>query len=211
MSSLLVVVQLLSCAQLFATPWTATRLSCPSSSPRACSNSCPLSWWYHPTISSSNGLFSCLQSSPTSGSFLMSQLFTLCGQSIGASASASAFPMDIRDWFLLGLTGLISLQSKGLSRVFSNTTVQKHQFFGVQPSLCMLPINPLSDSWFANIFSYSVGCHSILLIVSFAVQKLLADVVPLVYFLFCCLHFLVSYPKTVAKTKVKELFLCVFF
>ena len=113
-----------------------TRLPCPSSSPRACSNSCPLSWWCHPNISSSVVPFSsCLQSFPASGFLLMSQLFTSGGQSIGASASASALSMSIQDWFPLGWTGWISLLSKGLSRVFSNTTVQKHQFFGAQPSL----------------------------------------------------------------------------
>ena len=107
----------------------------PSLSPEVCSNSCPLSWWCHPTISSSVILFSsCLQSSPASGSFPVSQFFTSGAQSIGASASASALPMNIQDWFPLGLTGLISLQSKGPSRVFS-TTVQKHQFFSAQPSL----------------------------------------------------------------------------
>ena len=89
-----------------------------------------------PTISSSVVPFSsCLQSFPTSGSFLMSWLFASGGQSIGVSTSASVLPMNIQDWFPLGLTGLISLQSKGLSGVFSNTTVQKHQFFGAQPSL----------------------------------------------------------------------------
>ena len=108
-----------------------TSLTSPSPTPRACSNSCPLSQWCHPTISSSFAPFSsCLQSFPATGSFPMSQFFTLGGQSIGASASASVLPMNIQDWFPLGLTGWISLQSKGLSRVFSNTTVQKHQFFG---------------------------------------------------------------------------------
>ena len=111
-----------------------TRLPCPSPSPRACSNSSPLSQWCHPTISSSVVPFSsCLQTFPTSGSFLMSQLFTSGGQSIGTSASV--LPMNIQDWFPLGLTGLISLKSKGLLRVFSNTTVQKHRFFSTQPSL----------------------------------------------------------------------------
>ena len=109
---------------------------CPSPTPGAYSNLCPLSQWCHPTISSSVGPFSsCLQSFPASGSFLMSQLFTSGGQSIGVSASASVLPMNIQDWFPLGLTGFISLQSKGLSRVFSNTTVQKHQLFGTQLSL----------------------------------------------------------------------------
>ena len=111
-------------------------LSCPSLSSGVCSSSCPLSWWWHPTISSSVTLFSsCPQSFPASGSFPMSWLFISDGQSIGASASASALPMIIQGWFPLGLTGLISLLSRGLSRVFSNTIVQKHQFFGTQPSL----------------------------------------------------------------------------
>ena len=104
-------------------------LPCPSPFPRACSNSWQLSWWCHPTISSSVIPFSsCLQPFPTSGSFPMSQLFAWGVQSVRASASASVLPMNIWSWFPLGLTGLISLQSKGLSRVFSNTTVQKHQF-----------------------------------------------------------------------------------
>ena len=114
------------------------RLPCPSPTPRAYSNSCPLSRWCHPTISSSVVPFSsCLQSCPASGSFPMSQFFTSGGQSIGVSASASVLPMNIHDWFPLGWTGWISLLSKGLSRVFSNTTVQKHQFFGTQPSLLL--------------------------------------------------------------------------
>ena len=112
-----------------------TRLPCPSPSPSVCSNSFPLSQWCHLT-SSSVGLFSsCLQSFPASGSFPMSQLFPSCSQSIGVSASASVFPVNIKDWFSLGLTDLISLQPKGLSRVFSSTTVQKYQFFGAQLSL----------------------------------------------------------------------------
>ena len=106
-----------------------TRLPCPSPFPRACSNSCPLSWWCHPTISSFVVPFSsCLQSFSASQSFPMNQLFPSGSQSIGASASASVFPMNIQGWFSLGWTGWISLQSKGLSRVFSNTTVRKHQF-----------------------------------------------------------------------------------
>ena len=109
------------------------RLPCPSPTPGAYSNSCPPSWWRHPTISSSVIPFSsCLQSFPASGSFQMSQLFPWGGQSI--RASASVLPMNIQYWFPLGLTGWISLQSKGLSRVF-NTTVQKLQFFGAQLSL----------------------------------------------------------------------------
>ena len=111
------------------------RLPCPSPTPRACSNSCPSSRWCHPTISSSVVPFSsCLQSFPTSGSFPVSQFFASGGQSIAASASASVLPMNIQDWFPLGWTGWISLQSKELSRVFSNTIVQKHQFFGTQLS-----------------------------------------------------------------------------
>ena len=112
------------------------RPSCPSSAPGVYSNSCPLSWWCHPTISSSVVPFSsCLQSFPASGSFQMSQLFAWGGQSIGVSASASVLPMNTQDWSPLGRTGWISLQSKRLSRVFSNTTVQKHQFFSAQLSL----------------------------------------------------------------------------
>ena len=127
----------LSCVQLFVTPWTAThQASCPLSAPGAYSNSCPSSRWCHPTTSSSVvPFFSCLQSLPASGSFPMSQFFTSSGQSIGASALASVLPVNIQGWFPWGLTGLISLQSKGLSRDFSNTTVQKHQFFGAQLSL----------------------------------------------------------------------------
>ena len=99
-------------------------------------HSCPLSRWYHPTISSSVIPFSSrLQSFPASGSFLMSQLFASGGQSIGVSASASVLPMNVQDWFPLGWTGWISLMSTGLSRVFSSTTVWKHQFFDIQPSL----------------------------------------------------------------------------
>ena len=111
-----------------------TRLPCPSPTPGAYSNSCPLHWWCHPIISSSVVPFSsCLQSFPASGSFQMSQLFTSGGPSIGVSASTSVLPMNT-DWSPLGWTGWISLQSKGLSRVFSNTTVRKHRFFGVQIS-----------------------------------------------------------------------------
>ena len=115
-----------------------TRPPCLSPTPRLYSNSCPLSWWCHPTISSYVIPFSsCPQSFPASESFPMSQLCTSGGQSAGASASASAsvLSMNIQDWYPLGLTGLISLQSKGLWRVFSSTTHQKHQFFGAQPSL----------------------------------------------------------------------------
>ena len=128
-----VIVQSLSCVWLFVAPWTA-----------ACkvSLSFTVSWSLLKLMSiesvmSSNHLtpFSCIQSFPGSGSFLGSQFFTSDGQSIGVSASASVFPMNIQDWFPLGLTSWISLQSKGLWRVFSNTIVQKHKFFVAQPSL----------------------------------------------------------------------------
>ena len=112
------------------------RLPCLSLTPGPYSNSCPLSRWCHPNMSSFVVPFSShLQSFQASWSFPMSQLFASGGESIGVSASASVLPMNIQDWFLLGLTGWVSLQSKGLSRVFSNTTVQKHQFFGTQLSL----------------------------------------------------------------------------
>ena len=112
------------------------RPPCPSPIPGLYSNSCPLSLWCHPTLSSSVVPFSShLQSFLASGSLQMRQLFASGSQSIGVSASASVLPMNIQDWFPLGWTGWVSLQSKGLSRVFSNTTVQNHQFFGTQPSL----------------------------------------------------------------------------
>ena len=121
-------VQLLSHIQLSVTHGLQhTRLPCPSPTLRICSNSCPSSWWFHPTISFSVVPFSsCLRSLPASGSFSMSQFFVSGGQNIGASALALVLTMDIEDWFPLGLTGWISLQCKGLSRVLSNTTVQKH-------------------------------------------------------------------------------------
>ena len=112
------------------------RPPCPSPIPRVYPNSCPLSPWHHPTISSSVVPFSsCPQSFPASGSVQMSQLFTSGGKSIGVSASTSVPPMNTQDWSPLGWTGWISLKSKGLSRVFSNTTIQKHQFFSAQLSL----------------------------------------------------------------------------
>ena len=128
-------VQSLSHVQLFVTPWTAhARLPCTPPTPRVYSDSRPLSQWCHPTNSSSIiPISSRLQPFSASGSFQMSQLFTLGSLSIGVSASTSVFPMNTQDWSL-GLTGWISIQSKGLSRVFSNTTVQKHQFFGAQLS-----------------------------------------------------------------------------
>ena len=109
-----------------------TRPSCPTPTPGALWNSCPLSQWCNPNISSSVEPFSCLQFFPASGSFQMSQVFASGSQSIGVSASTSVLPMNIQNWFPWGGTGWISLQSKGPSRVFSNTTVQKHQFFGAQ-------------------------------------------------------------------------------
>ena len=113
-----------------------TRPPCPSLTPRVYPNSCPLNWLCRPAISSPVVLWSsCPQSFPASGSFQMSQLFTLGYQSIGASASTSVLPMNTQDWSPLGWTCWISLQSKGLSKVLSNTTVQKHQFFGAQISL----------------------------------------------------------------------------
>ena len=130
-------VHSLSRVLFFATPWTQhTRLSCPSPALRVYSNSCPSSWWCYPTISSYLVPFSShLQSFPASESFPVSQFFASGGQSIGVSASASVLPMNIQDWFPLGWTGWISLQSKKLLRVFSNTIVQKHQFFSTQLSL----------------------------------------------------------------------------
>ena len=111
------------------------RAPCPSQTPRVYTNPCPSSQWCHPAISSSVIPFSaCPQSFPASGSYPMSQHFTWGGQHIGVSASTSVFPMNTQDWSPLGLTGWIFLQSKGLSRVFSNTTVQKHKFFGTQLS-----------------------------------------------------------------------------
>ena len=124
---------------------TDGRLPNPSPTPKACSNSCPSSWWCHPTVLSSVIPFSfCLQSFPASGSFPMSQFFALGGQNI--RVSASVLPINIQQWFPLGLTDWISLQSKGLSRVFSNTRVQKHQFFGAQVFLCPV-LTSIHDYW----------------------------------------------------------------
>ena len=128
-------VQSLSQVRLFATPWiTAHQASLSITNSRSSPNSCPLSQWCLPAISSSVIPFSCLQSFPASESFPMSQLFTWGGQSTGVSALGSVLPMNIQDWLPLEWTGWISLQSKGLSRVFSNTTVQQHQFFSTQLS-----------------------------------------------------------------------------
>ena len=134
--------------RLFVTPWTAApQPPCPTPTPRAHSKSCPLSRWCHPAISSSVVPFSsCPQSFPASRSFQMSQFFTVGDQSIGVSASASGLPMNIQDWFPLGWTGWISLQSKGLSKVFSNITVWKHQFFGAQ-LLYSPTLTSIHDYW----------------------------------------------------------------
>ena len=124
-----------------------TRPPCPSPTPRAYSSSCPLSQCCHPTISSSVFPFSShLQSFPASGSFSMNQFFESGGQTIGVSPSTSVLPMNIQDWFPLGLTGWISLQFTGLSRVFSNTTVQKHQFFTLS-SLYSPTLTSIHDYW----------------------------------------------------------------
>ena len=142
-----IIVQSLSCVQLLRShglqharlpcpspsPWVCSKLK--SSKPRACANSCSLSWWCHPTISSSVTLFSYLKSFPVSGYFPMSWHSAAGSQRTRTSALASVLPTNIQGWFPLGFTGLISLQSKGFSRVFASTTVQKHQFFGIQPSL----------------------------------------------------------------------------
>ena len=135
-----------------------SRLPCPSPSPRAYLNSSPLSQWCHPTILSSVISFSsCFRSFQASGSFLISWLFASGGQSIGASVSASVLPLNIQDWFPLGSTGWISLQSKGLSRVFSSTTVQKHQFF--HGSLLYGPtLTSIHDSWKNHSFDYMDLC-----------------------------------------------------
>ena len=128
-----------------------SRLRCPSPTPGACSNSCLLSWWCHPNISSSVIPFSWPQSFPVSGSFPMSQFFASGGQSIEASALASVLPVNIQKWLILGLTDLIS--SKGLSRIFSNTTVPKHQFFSAQLSLCPT-LTSIHDYWKNHTFGY---------------------------------------------------------
>ena len=133
---------------------------CPSRTPGVHPNPCPLSWWCHPTILSYVIPFStCPQSFPASGSFPMSQLFSSGGQSIRVSASTSVLPMNTQDWSPLGWTGWNSLQSKGFSRVFSNTTVQKHQFFCAQLSLQSNSHPYMSTNWgssFPSCFSYKV-------------------------------------------------------
>ena len=144
----IISIQSLNPVQFFATPQFLqllhSRPPCPSPTPGVHPNPCSLSWWCHPIISSSIIPFSsCPQSFPASMSFLMSQLFASGGQNMGVSASASFCPRNIQDWFPLGWTGWISLLSKGLSRVFSNTRVQKHQFFSAQLSL----LTSIHDNW----------------------------------------------------------------
>ena len=142
-------VQYLSRVWLFATPWIAARQTSLSitNCPGVYSNSCPSSWWCHPAISSSVVPFSsCPQSLPASRSFPMSHLFAWGGQSIGVSASASVFPVNTWDWSPLGWAGWISLQPRGLSRVFSNITVQKHQFFSAQFS-SQTTLTSIHDYW----------------------------------------------------------------
>ena len=147
-------------------------LPCPSLSPGVCSNTYPLSQWCYPTISSSVYAFSsCPQSSPISGSFPMSWCFTSGGQIIIAPASASVLPMNIQDWFPLGLTPLISLQAKGLSGVFPSITIWKHQFSSSQPSL-----------WFnSHIHTWLLEKQELWLYRSLLTKWCL-------YFLICCLH-----------------------
>ena len=155
-------VQLLSHVWLFATPWTAAcQLPCPPPTLGACSNSCPSSRWCHPT----NLILCCpllllpYRDFQASGSFSASQFFISDGQSIGASALASVLPMNLQDWFPLGLTGWISLQSKGLSRVFSNTTVQKHQLFSAQPSLWSSSHIHTYESWKLSVGNLVRKCN----------------------------------------------------
>ena len=150
-----------SCSVVFNSLWprgSQHRLPCPSLSPRVCSNSCPVSWWCHPTISSSVARFSpCLQSFPASGSFSMSGLFTSGGQSIGASASPSVLSMNTKGWFPLGLTGLISFLFKGLSRVFSSTTVQSVNS-SAHSLLYDSTLTSIHDYWKNHSFDYPGFC-----------------------------------------------------
>ena len=136
-----------------------TKLPCPSLYPWVCSNSCSLSQWCHPTISSSFIPFSsCLPSFPASGSFPVSQLFSSGGQNIGGSSSASVLPMNNQGWFPLGLTCWITLLSKGLSRVFSRATFWRYQFFGVQPFYCPA-LTSVHDFWEKHSFDYMDLCR----------------------------------------------------
>ena len=136
-----------------------TRPPCPSPAPGVYPNPCPLSQWCYPNISFSVIPFSsCPQSFPASGSFQMSQLFASGGQSIRASASSSVLPVNIQGWYPLGLIALIPLLSKGLSRVFSSTTVWKHRFFGTQPSLWSSS-HIIHDYWISHCFDYTGLCQ----------------------------------------------------
>ena len=159
-------VQSLSSIQLFGTPWTAVHQASMSITNSWCvPNSCPLSRGCHPTISPSVVPFSHFQSFPASGSFQMSQLFASCGQSIGVSASTWVLPLNIQDSFPLVWTGWISLQPKGLSRVFSNTTVQKHQFFNAQLSLYKdhkdIYRKKVKETWSRSVVSNSLRPHGL--------------------------------------------------
>ena len=144
----MIAVQSPSRVWLSETPWTAAQQALrPSPAPRVCPGSCPVHWWSHATISSSVSPFSfCPQSFPASKSFLMSWLFASGDQNIGASVSTSVLPMSIQGWFPLGWTSWISLLSKGLSWVFSNTTVQRYQFLGTLP-LYGPPLTTVCDHW----------------------------------------------------------------
>ena len=151
---------LFSCSVMSNSLWSHglqhAQFPCPPLSPGVCSNSCPLSRWRHPTIQSSVTPLSCPQSFPES-SFPMSQLFASSGQSIGASALASVLPMSVQSWFPLGLIGLISLLSKRLSRLFSSTTVWKHQFFGIR-LLYGPTLTSVRDYWKNHSFDYMDLC-----------------------------------------------------
>ena len=165
-SILISSVQLLSRVQLFVTPWTVpTRLPCPSPTPRTCSNSCPLSQWCHPTISSSVMPFSsCLRSFPAARSFQMSQFFALVGQSVGVSASASVLPMNIQDWFPLGWTGWISLQSHSCVQFFVTPwTAACQAYLSITNSQNLLKLLSIELVMTSNCL---ILCHPVLLLPS---------------------------------------------
>ena len=157
---MLTVVQLPSCAWLFATPWTAAHQApCSSPSPRVFPSSCSLHWWCPPAISSSDTHFSfCPQTLPVSGTFPMNHLFVSDDQNTGAPASESVLPLNIQGLFPLRLTGLISLLSKGLSRVFSNTTVPRSQFFGTSFLYCPTR-SSIHDYWKNYSFEHNDLCQ----------------------------------------------------
>ena len=155
-----------------------TRLPCPSPTPGAYSNSCPLIQWCHSTILSSVIPFSsCLQSFPASGSFKMSQFFASSGQSFGLSAPASVLPMDIQDWFPLEWTGWIALQCKGLSRVFSNTAVQKHQFFCAQLSISPT-LTSIHDYWKNNTLTRQIFVGKVMSLLFNVLSRLVITFLP---------------------------------